>query len=336
MNTWKHRGTAVLLGISLFFIIGEVTYRSYVYFFKPLYRPSRIKALLWELTPSVDIELEGIKYRTNISGLRDFEYSVKKPEGVFRIAIVGDSVTFGAGLAGRANTYPNVLERELRERFHNKKIEVLNFGIEGIGIQHELGLIKEKVLQFEPDVIILGYCLNDIRFTFMYTSPGAVWFLQRFTFVDYIAVKLFAAQRKARLIAGTFTNDSYYDYVRTLYDDPKRIARLKSILKELDIITRERGIGFAVAIFPFSQQFKDSANLKPQEVVTDICRKEKILFLNTLNDLKRYEVTDLYLIDDNVHFSSYGNNKIAISILNFLQSNGFLSKLDNTILRDKF
>lgn len=335
MKIWKHRFLSISISVLLFFLIGEFGYRTYVNIYKPLYKPSRIKGLLWELVPSVDVELEGIKYRTNTAGLRDFEYSVKKPEGVFRIAVVGDSVTFGTGLSGRENTYPNVLERELRELFHNKKFEVLNFGIEGIGIQHELGLIKEKVLQFEPDMIILGYCLNGIRFTFMYTNPGVVWFLQRFTFVDYIAVKLFAAQRKLRSMMGSFTNDAYYDHVVTLYNDNERISRLKSILRELNSLTREKGIRFSVAIFPFSQQFKEGVDLRPQIIVSNICMDEGIPYYDTLNYLKRYNINDLYLKDDNVHFSAYGNDKLAKLILDFISANGFLSKLDDSLLRDK-
>lgn len=322
MNTWKHRGMALLIGISLFFVIGEITYRSYVYFFKPLHRPSRVKGVIWEPTPGAEVHWEGMDYKISSMGLKDYEYTVKKPDSVFRIAMVGDSVTFGE--TELPDTYPNVMEKKLRERFKDSrmKFEVLNFGINGTGSQHHLNLVKERVLQYEPDLIILGYCLNDIRFTFIYNNPQLVWILQHSHFANFIAVRSITFYKILREKMGIVTVDNYFEYVLKWYDDPARLARLRGILREMNHTANKRGIKFVVAVFPFSQQLKEGADLKPQRVVADICKTEGISVHDTLADIKVYKADDLYFKGDNVHFSAFGNKALAESILKFLEFKG--------------
>ena len=52
--------------------------------------------------------------RSTISraGLRDREFSIKKPDGVYRIVVIGDSVTYGLWCR-RRHTYPKQLEAML-------------------------------------------------------------------------------------------------------------------------------------------------------------------------------------------------------------------------------
>ena len=95
----------------------------------------------------------------NSQGLRDYEYNLKKPENSIRIAAVGDSITFGAGV-NLEDTYVKQLEKKLNNDC-NKKVEILNFGASGASTINELELIQKKVLLYEPDVIILQMDNND-------------------------------------------------------------------------------------------------------------------------------------------------------------------------------
>jgi lysophospholipase L1-like esterase len=97
--------------------------------------------------------------RINSQGFRDREYSVTKSADCLRIAIVGDSVTFGVGV-DIENTFVKQAERLLRSRC-KKKIEVMNFGASGASTINELELIERKVLLYKPDLIILEMDPND-------------------------------------------------------------------------------------------------------------------------------------------------------------------------------
>lgn len=97
--------------------------------------------------------------RINSQGLRDYEYMLDKPAGSIRIAAVGDSVTFGAGL-DLEDTYVKQLERLLNHSL-KKKVEVINFGAGGASTINELELIEKKVLLYKPDIILLQMDPND-------------------------------------------------------------------------------------------------------------------------------------------------------------------------------
>lgn len=97
----------------------------------------------------------------NRLGFREKEIAIPKPPGVFRIIILGDSLTWGAGL-GINQRYSNLTEQYIRESYQgNKKIEVLNFGISGgpLIVYRDI-LVKIKHL-LQPDLIVVGFCLND-------------------------------------------------------------------------------------------------------------------------------------------------------------------------------
>jgi lysophospholipase L1-like esterase len=84
---------------------------------------------------------------------------VEKPEGTFRILLLGDSVSVGQGVREYENTYPAVLETYLRER--GLEVELLNFAVTGYNTQQEVWTLNDKGLAFDPDLVLVGYCLND-------------------------------------------------------------------------------------------------------------------------------------------------------------------------------
>lgn len=101
-----------------------------------------------------------ISIRTNSVGMRaDREYTLEKPDGVFRIVGLGDSFTFGYGV-NVEDTYLARLERLLLESGTNA--EVINLGVAGLGTAEELRILQESGLQYDPDLVILGYYVNDL------------------------------------------------------------------------------------------------------------------------------------------------------------------------------
>lgn len=91
--------------------------------------------------------------RINGEGLRGQEVSRSKPAGVRRIAVLGDSFTWGIGAADE-QLYTTLLEKSLA------RSEVLNFGVSDYGpVQYYL--LTEKVLSFEPDLVVLSFCLGN-------------------------------------------------------------------------------------------------------------------------------------------------------------------------------
>lgn len=98
----------------------------------------------------------GHLHRFNSLGFRGESFSKKNPD-VFRIIALGDSLTYGQGVAEN-DTYPMVLQNMLHE---NYRIEVLNFGVCGNQISDTCKLFERFGAGFQPDLVIYGFCLND-------------------------------------------------------------------------------------------------------------------------------------------------------------------------------
>lgn len=73
----------------------------------------------------------------------------------FRIIALGDSFTFGYGVADH-ETWPAMLESRL-----GQKVQVINAGTTSYSVFHELDLFKEKGLGLKPRLLIHGLYWND-------------------------------------------------------------------------------------------------------------------------------------------------------------------------------
>ncbi len=103
----------------------------------------------------------------NAWGIRDRDYAFEKPEGTHRIVVLGDSIGFGLctereSLAP-ADTFAKVLEARLQADplpgF--TRSEVINLSVSGYDTRQEVAFFVEKGLAFDPDMVVVGYCLND-------------------------------------------------------------------------------------------------------------------------------------------------------------------------------
>lgn len=122
-------------------------------------RPSAQAALRYELTPGAEGPGFHTYVRVSSQGLRDREYPREK-DGSYRIAVVGDSITFG-NMLGEEDLYPTRLESRLNEQ-SERPVEVVNLGVPGYDIVQNVARLEHHGLQFDPDLVVLGYCSNDI------------------------------------------------------------------------------------------------------------------------------------------------------------------------------
>ncbi|MBK7876975.1 MAG: SGNH/GDSL hydrolase family protein [Planctomycetes bacterium] len=127
-----------------------------------VHRRSEVPGLLYELAPNVAKDVRGMHVETNALGLRGRMPEMPKPANMFRIAAIGDSVTFGFSVAAE-EAWSTVLETRLAETAAQgaPRVEVVNFGVGGYCTRDEALVLEHKALPLAPDLVIVAYFLND-------------------------------------------------------------------------------------------------------------------------------------------------------------------------------
>ncbi|MBI4880983.1 MAG: SGNH/GDSL hydrolase family protein [Planctomycetes bacterium] len=110
---------------------------------------------LWEPRPGAVFWGDAI----NEGGYRGTYYARARSSRP-RIAVMGDSSTFGHGLP-ESQVWGRVLETVLRENGYD--VEVLNFGVIGFTVAQGCRLYVERVRGYRPDVVIASFgAANDV------------------------------------------------------------------------------------------------------------------------------------------------------------------------------
>ncbi len=122
----------------------------------------------WKLKPGVSGEWkgEGVSFvRVNSEGLRDREHTKAKPPNTLRVAVLGDSFTEAIHVPVE-QTFWSKLERKLGncEAVKGRKnVEVINFGVQGYGTAQQLIMLRKKVWDYNPDIVVLAFYIgNDV------------------------------------------------------------------------------------------------------------------------------------------------------------------------------
>lgn len=178
----------VFVLLTLNFAIFEVSLRA-VNAFYPLERPEALRDTYKSILLKGEDWFDGIKrfylLRPNSRGLtyghetrinrwgfrgRDFLERDIVGDDVFRVMVLGDSLTMGMGIAEESR-YTNQLEVMLREQFPLTKIEVINLGIHGYSTVQHASVANLLTHIIRPDLTIVGFYWNDPRVSYENPRP---------------------------------------------------------------------------------------------------------------------------------------------------------------------
>lgn len=222
----------------------------------------------------------------NSWGHHDTEFPEKKPDGELRGLMLGDSVTMGYGVT-YAETFSAALEERLdasdeKHATHN----MINTGVHGYSTYQEL-VILERSLRFEPDFIVVGFCMNDVTEPFISDADFGG------TGLDYHGV----TQTQSSLV-GWLVNDTgfgrltqrwaqrgkqierekrheIYNVVemsRVARDDPKYEEAWDVVLEYMGRIYKvaeREDVPVVLAVFPFVHQLHDETARAPNRILAE-------------------------------------------------------------------
>jgi hypothetical protein len=230
--------------------LGECVARSHVP--KNGVTPFRIgsfEQLKSELRPGFETLYRGHAVRINSSGFRGPEFPAPVP-GALRIALVGDSFTFGNGV-----DWEDTLGERLQSHVEalGRPAQVLNCGVPGYNAEHVALVARERVLPLQPDLLVYVFFANDMEASEerVEVPPDAVidpyyGFRLRSACVQWLVVYA----KRALVGLGLDVERRVYLSKRSQWEQGGR-ARLETALESLKSDCAARGVRFEVAIYPF-------------------------------------------------------------------------------------
>jgi hypothetical protein len=119
----------------------------------------------FELKPSVEGMFKGAMLRTNRWGMHDKEYSLAPPQGGYRIAMIGASISMGTGVT-RDQTFEALVEDRLNRENGGAiegHYEILNFSVWAYRAIQQIEVLEKKVLPFKPNALFYIEHPGDTR-----------------------------------------------------------------------------------------------------------------------------------------------------------------------------
>ena len=297
--------------LSIIWLTGEVAIRSFIALYmkygfvreyqwvndqelKYIYRPNRVFG-------------KGIK--TNSLGMCDREYTYDKPEGMFRIAVVGDSLT----ACGPKET---MYTEQLKELFARCKgpgsYEVMNFGVNGYNTRQEARITETLVMKFHPDLIVVSYVLND---------PYPHLAINPFVSVGHSKVLSFLWQRIELFSSSEYRNESFEDLIVRLHTEQKSWNDVvRRGFSTIASVADRENVPVVVVIFPLFSSFDSPKLEKVYQIVESEARSHGFGVINLLHEFEKYQPEDVRMPGDMFHCNARGHKLAATTIFNGLQS----------------
>ena len=324
----------ILAGVVLAFLLCEVGFR--VVESIQLARAGE----LWAVYDETLGWLPNPKYGDhNALGLRSPPVTAKN--GRARILFLGDSVLYyGDGID---DTLVGHLRADLDRRPLARAIDVVDAGVKGYTNWQELQYLKLHGLELEPDLVGVGFVLNDCyRMLHQFRVEDGRIVGQSYEFSEEAVEReswLRRTLRRSRFLvwlrhrfarvepvpAGKFTFDQRPDF-RSAWEDTPWTA-IESQLREMTDLGRSHGFRVFLVAFPFGDQYRPDYLardrdyvLKPQRKLAEICARLGIPELDLFPSLD----PALDLDADRIHLTASGREKAAEKIAEFLREGDLL------------
>ena len=99
----------------------------------------------------------------NSLGYRGDEFPVEKPEGVYRIAVLGGSSAYTTEVDENEKSFTSQLEEILKSKYGYENVQVINAGVGGYNSSESLINLEFRVLDLDPDLVIVYHGTNDVH-----------------------------------------------------------------------------------------------------------------------------------------------------------------------------
>ncbi len=236
--------------------------------------------ICWKLKPNLNTIFKTKTFTTNSLGFRNRELELNKPSDKIRIAVLGRSITMGAGV-NDYEVYTDVLQNQL-DQWKPDSYEIINCAVGAHNIKQMFMYYETYVAKLNPDIILIPLTIKDLiknvpinppplslaipkktnlryyfSFTFLYDSSRLLMKrkLNKIISTDWKDRYLEANDTKIPTIASKNILSEFIDkrnkegiscYIMSMIrSEPKNIEDLKNSKKKfIDFVNKQKNVTF--------------------------------------------------------------------------------------------
>lgn len=328
MSRERSRGTIVLLSGLLLVgslltaaIVGEMLLRMLGYAGAPESRIGNIRLvedpiLNWRFVPHSRAQDGKVVVIYNGAGFRDRDHTRKKPPGVKRVVVLGDSVTEGSGVEAE-EIFANRLQELVGPDY-----EIINLAMSGLNTPQEVHILEVEGLGYDPDVVIVNFVLNDCDFfsefhaATRYTQEkdakigllGDISIDPRIKRLLKSSAFIYFVKSRLEHLIGTITGKGESNYYLNLWSQEFCFRRIAEGFDKLKDLQEGKSFEVHLIIWPLLVDYKPYAFAHIHEQVKHEAEMRGFNVLDLLDAFARLSYRNLQVTaEDNVHPNGEGH-----------------------------
>ncbi|MBI5675437.1 MAG: SGNH/GDSL hydrolase family protein [Nitrospirae bacterium] len=266
------------------------------------------------------------KCGSNSHGYRDYEYRYKKDPGAFRIVVIGDSVAQGQGVELR-ESFCKVLETKLNQSVNNRKFEVIVLARTGYSTAQELILLKNEAFNYQPDLIIWSYMLNDPAHPVYHNANGELgryYFKPKLHFVNFVRKKIFELKEESK---SKNCGKEFHKLLHCAYWD-----QVKSQIYQIGGILKSKNIPVLFLVHPIFEKdrsFDTYTLTSVHKKLYDAASESGLIAVDLLNAFKPYNMDEVRTHSETWYDPWHPNAKGHMVIADYIYKHigGYLEKI---------
>lgn len=262
--------------------------------------------------------------------MRDRNYTLEKDNNTIRIAVFGDSFTFGSGINNASDVYVKVLEKKLNNKSGGKNYEVMNFGVAGYDFNKQLKDLNDKGMKYNPDIVIFGTNINDIDVDkddlpsrseeyHIIQLPYLGFWLRNSLYSYY-----FVESRFNRIVENSGLKENIEEYlIRVQLSREFNDFNSKKIKEMIDYVN-DKSIKPVIVVFPLINGFKNYTLMPLYDFIINESISNGVEPIGILGVWKQYNESQLVVNNYDSHPNELAHSLAAEEIYRVMKTEGII------------
>lgn len=308
MMEWRNRIVLMLSTLVVSFGVGEWSLRFADIIDPPVFE--RHPSYGYLMKPNQSVSPRGHRFQINNIGFRGVDVGLRKPAQVFRVAFLGDSITYGGGEIFDDDLFVNQVVKQIPLQFH-VDADALNLAAPGWGIANMAAYVTEKGL-YGSNALIWVISSADFRRPKMTLEENGFWETKPTSRLLYGAsIMLRRAYSEGLKGLSQHNLAQAHNESRVL---EKNLALCRTMLSAL----KEKSVSVYVVLVPDAEG--DRLEDEDFERYLAVADSIGVPVLDLRPAFRKHGASALFF--DGVHLSAEGHRVVAKEIISFLTAHG--------------